>query len=313
MISVTFPVLALIVTLASLPLAYIAGRFVVLALQPARGRRAVGRADLWFARGVAPASMALVIAVGVVLPAFVLFEPRHEGERVGPMMVALAAIGALHVIVIAIRFLRMVVLSRRWAVTWLRGAEPLPRREWGLPAFAIDAGFPVVAVWGVIRPRLFVDRRVIGACSPAELAAIAAHERAHVTGFDNLRRLLIGACEGPSSAVAHAWRQAAEQAADERAVDTSSRALDLASALLKVARLAPPRLLDCTALSTIHDGGALELRVQHLLSLEPVANGAGSRLPIKVLITAVALMILYSTPLLGFVYSVVEAAVKDLL
>ena len=311
--SVRFVTLAIIVTLASLPIGYVVGRLAALALRPSRGRRASGRADLLFARGVAPTTTAIIVAFAIVLPSFLIFEPRHDGEQVGPMLVILAALGAMHLLLVAFRVLRIMSVSRQWAVKWMRGATALSRGEWGLPAFRIDAGLPVVAVSGILRPRLFVDRSVIESCSPEELAAIAAHERAHVDVFDNLRRLWIGAFEGPRSAAARAWRQAAEEAADERAVDTSARALDLASALVKIARLAPHRLLDCTALSTIHDGRALEARVHHLLTLDTVEPPRRSRRFTKVaIVAALVVFALYWTPMLGAVYALVETAVKDL-
>jgi Zn-dependent protease with chaperone function len=177
----------------------------------------------------------------------------------------------------------------------------------------VDAGFPVVAVAGLFRPRIFVDRRVLAACSPAELDAIAAHEQAHVVGRDNLKRLLIGACQGPASAAARAWRQAAEHAADNQAADSSQRALDLASALLSVARLAPRRTLEGTALSTIEDGGSLEVRIRHLLTIErpPIVTDHGAGAVLVLIPLACAIAFNWSA-LLRSAHSLTEAAVRHL-
>ena len=262
--AVSVPMMMLLVTLAALGAAYFLIRAATLMLR----RRAVKRPAYLLALAVAPTMIAMLLALGIVLPAFLRFEPPHEGERAGLVLVLLAVMGAWHATRLIARAARMLIVSRAFTKQWMASASALEPSRWGLPAFAIDAGFPVVAVAGLFRPRLLVDRSVLSACSAQELDAIAAHERAHVLYRDNLRRLLIGACEGPASDAAVAWREAAELAADAHAADSPRRAVDLASALLKLARLTPRRLLEATALSTVHDGGNLEARVHQLLAIE---------------------------------------------
>lgn len=258
----SFALLATCVTLACFGAVHAALRAVVRFV-PRGGDRDI----VLFARGIAPAAFAAIVSLGVGLPAFLLFEPRHDGERAGIVLLSAAAIGAWQVVRMAARAFGMLRLSRALMRRWSASAAPLQRSPWGMPAFAVDADFPVVAVAGLIRPRLFVDRRVLESCSEAEVEAIAAHERAHVRRRDNVRRLIIGACEGPLSASATSWRQAAEHAADAYAADSARRALDLASALLKLARLAGTRSLEGTAVSTVHDGGSLDVRIRRLINL----------------------------------------------
>ena len=265
--------MAVVVTFATLGAVYLAARVVAKFVRP----RIAPRAGSLFALGVAPDVTAAAIAIGLVLPAFVRFEPPHEGERAGLLLFVLAVIGAWHLVALVVRAARLLIVSHAFTRQWDATAVALEEPRWGLPAFAIDAGFPVVAIAGLFRPRLYVDRRVLAACSDRELDAIAAHERAHVLHRDNLRRLMIGACEGPTSARATEWRSAAEHLADRRAADSPHRALDLAGALLTLARLAPGRSLEATMLSTVRDGGDLESRVHQLLAISATRPDTSSR------------------------------------
>jgi hypothetical protein len=271
-------------------------------------------ATVLFVKGVAPTLLAVAVAVGIVLPAFLLFEPRHDGERAGMVLIGFALIGFLRLAGTIHRAACMLSGSRSMTTRWRATASPLDTR-WGIPAFSIDAGFPVVAISGLFRPRLFVDRRVLAVCSSEELDAIAAHERAHVVRHDNLRRLLIGACHGPASATAAAWRQAAERAADAHAASSPRQAVHLASALLKIARLPAARTLERTVLSTIHDGGSLEARVRHLIAVQPTVH-AEQPLPTSAvlvpLLPAAAALGLNWSALLRSAHALTEAAVRHL-
>ncbi len=310
----TVAMLTVVVTLAAIPVAHAILRIAALALRSRPGDNASTRAGVLFLRGIVPTGGAVAIAFGLVVPAFVTFEPPHDGERVGLPLMLLAALGAVQILTVAIRCAAMLRRSRRITTNWRRGARVLPKGDWGLRAYAIDTGFPVVAVSGFVRPTLFVDRRVIAACSPGELAAIAAHERAHVRAWDNARRLLLGMCTGAASAAAAAWREAAEHAADTRAAESASRAVDLASALLKVARLAPASSFDATALSTIHDGGVLEARIHHLLAQGPAPRTSHPGGVVFWMTGGVAMSLaaLNWTSLLSFVHAIVENAVRYL-
>jgi Zn-dependent protease with chaperone function len=130
--------------------------------------------------------------------------------------------------------------------------------------------FPVVAVVGVRRAELFVSEDVIDACDPAELQAVAAHERAHVLAHDNLTRLLMAVSPaiGPAAArLESLWEATSEEFADLQA-RTGGDAVTLARALTKVARLAadaayvPPLPMS----AFIGRGGGLEARVRRLLT-----------------------------------------------
>jgi beta-lactamase regulating signal transducer with metallopeptidase domain len=151
-----------------------------------------------------------------------------------------------------------------------------------LPTYRIAPRWPVVCVVGVLRPRLFVAEAVLDACTPEELGSVLAHESGHVAARDNLKRLAAKFLPDvlpwipAGRALDKAWETAAEAAADARAAAARpGGSLDLASALLRVARLArggTPIELPAPALL---DGGGVAPRVERLLTDEPQAGGRG--------------------------------------
>ncbi|MDE3156399.1 MAG: hypothetical protein KGN76_14950, partial [Acidobacteriota bacterium] len=106
-------------------------------------------------------------------------------------------------------------------------------------------------------------------------------------------------------------------AADARAgAGSAARRLDLASALVKVARLAPPaglrRPIPC---STLHDGGDIALRVRHLTADRPLEARHGVRLPsvltgALVLGASLAIALVASSVLPGLVQATTETLVR---
>jgi len=305
--------LAALITLATIPPLHALTWAVMRQWRPVSGRvrRAAEHADATFLSTIAPAAVAACGAVFVTLPAFVLFEPSARSERPGVLMAVSAVVGAAYVVTAIARVLSVVRLSRRCTTAWMSDTQALETTDWGLPAYAIDAHYPVVAVAGVVRPRLLIDRRLLASCSAEELHAIAAHERAHVKAYDNARRAIISACVGSKSASAQRWRLAAEVAADERAASSPDQAAVLAGALIKIARLAamvPPQPIPFAA---IHDGGALEMRVQRLLSMNAPPACQHRRGPLLASVAVLAIMMAaQGLHVLAAVHSVVELLVR---
>lgn len=214
---------------------------------------------------------------------------RHETERAesaGPLLVVLAACGVgllAHAIWSAARvWLRTARIVRMWR----RGAAPLVVHGWPRPAWIVEPESPVVAVAGVLRPELYVAREVAARCTPTELAAIAAHEAAHVEGRDNLTRLLFALTPGvilfrqSAARLEAAWSAAAEELADARA-GRQGVSLDLAAALVKVARLMRPggaQTVPAVA-SGLIAGADLDSRVRRLLGAPVEVSGSGTWLP----------------------------------
>lgn len=221
---------------------------------------------------------AILVALG-----YALWEPRTEYERAGWVALAAAAGGAVLVVMAAAGFLTAMASTariRRALVAATRGALPTEP----LPASIIETAFPVVAIVGLVLPRLFVARNVLEACSPEELDAVLAHEQAHARQHDNLRRLalaaapdVLGLCGG-GRRLDEAWKQATEFAADEAAAREPNGGLHLASALVKVARLATGPL-DPVPASALYQGEPIAERVRRLVD-PPATSEARSWPPL---------------------------------
>lgn len=245
-------------------------------LSGARGAR------LLLALRAFPAVCGLTVALLLAAPAFVAHEPMHgeHHEEVGPGLVALGLLGLLPVVLGLARGLRALAATRRLEREWRLRARPLALPGTGLPAARLAHPFPVAALAGLVRQRLYVADCVLESFTAGELQATCAHERAHAASRDNLKALLLRACPDwlalvPTAAeLEQAWSQAAEEAADDAtAGEDASRGVDLAAALVKAARLVPPglRLADAPA-SSLH-GGTLAPRVERLLGLRPRQEG----------------------------------------
>jgi len=233
------------------------------------------RSALLFRLRLLPAVLAAIAGFGISLPIFVAFEPFDTDEPVSRTLVAVALGGIILLARAGWRAYAAWRATERISREWQRCGRRIDPARLGIdaafPVHAIDASFPMVAVVGVVRPVLFVAERVLAECSDEEVRAMIAHECAHVDARDNLKRFALRACPdllGLSEGVTRTWTSAAEEAADAAAVGSRPGcALDLAHALIRVARLAPgstPALA-----SSFYPGGDIERRVRRLV--EPIA------------------------------------------
>jgi len=189
-----------------------------------------------------PAAGALLLALTVVLPAFLAYEPHDEREAAGPLLWALAVSALICIDQGVRRAIRACRAARALLARCPNGVayEAGPGQRVQL----LDAFEPLVAVVGAWRPRIVASPSVREACSPEEFSAVLAHEAAHLAARDNMKLLLLLATPDvlawtPFAAqLTSRWRVAAEHEADQRAAGSDpERRLVLASALIKVARL----------------------------------------------------------------------------
>jgi hypothetical protein len=309
---VTPPLVAVALLLASVAVAAALGSALaavglrVMLSRVVAGLGARTRASLLAQARLAPAAVFVPLAAAVQA-AFWRFEPAHGGERLGPLLVGLAVIGAVLALCSAIRLLTALRATSRLRRSWRAAAGPIAVPGWTGLAYRVEAEFPVVAVVGTWRPELFVAARVAAACSPVEIAVVVAHERAHVAALDNLTRAAFAATPLPaglSSRLEQAWAAASEDAAD-LAARAGGSGVTLASALLKVAALAlpvpPPRPPTALASALIGAGG-LEPRVRRLLAPPPALGRAAWWLSAA----GTAGLVAASSSLLRQVYDVAE-------
>jgi Zn-dependent protease with chaperone function len=243
------------------------------------GWRAETRARFLFALRVFPPALAAAFVFALLVPAYVLTEPSNTGETVGLKLFLIAAVSAAGLLLALWRIASTLVATRRLAREWLRRAEPVEVEGVSIPAHRIRHEFPVIAVVGVFRPRLFIASKVFDALSAGELAAALAHERSHVRARDNFKRATLRASQDAllfapfGRALTRAWMNDCELAADESAASESpTAALDLASAIIKISRLIPEGarpLMPAGAhlLGEDEDEDSLSRRVRNLLRL----------------------------------------------
>src|SRR5262249_24575638 len=134
------------------------------------------------------------------------------------------------------------------------------------------------------------------------------HEAGHLFACDNLKRGLMRACRDVMLIIAcgrildSAWSDASESAADEFAVQSGSKfGLDLASALVKIARMIPagarPAMPASAFLLTAYGTSGFRSRVKHLLELinDPSKQKAdGTRYQVRIWVCFVVVLTAFS-------------------
>jgi hypothetical protein len=257
-------------------------------------RPATVRPRLLLVLRLLPSVGSFVFAIAMFLPIQWVLEPRDAAETLGLVWYVLAAAGAGLLARSAGRTARIARLSR----IMRRGARPCPL------ASNIDEvdGLPGVSLAGILQPRILVGRKVTTELTAAELDVAIAHEMAHRDAHDNLARWGMACAPDflSGSRVAqrleHDWHVAAESRADAVAVRGDRvRAVHLASALIKVARLSAAwsPAMPVAVWSTLNDSDLLERRVRHLVNdALPVAEplgGWGSRTAVGLVAVMIAL------------------------
>lgn len=206
------------------------------------------RSEILFALRALPPALALICAGILIVPAYVAYEPRVTNEIVSTKLATLALLSATGLVFALWRACRSWLATRSLLRGWSRLSQQIDLHELTIPTFRIEHSFPIIAVVGSVQPRLFIASKVLEALTKEELTAAIAHERGHLLARDNLKRLSLRACRDLLMLVPlgrsldRAWAQAAEAAADEHAArEDPERALNLASALIKVAKMVPTR------------------------------------------------------------------------
>jgi Zn-dependent protease with chaperone function len=240
------------------------------------------RARLLYALRTLPAAMGVLAATALASRAWLGFEPRHAPESLGAPLAAAAAVGLLLLGLGAGRAWRSWRAGRDLARRWMADGVSVRLPGVPLPSYRIRDPWPVVCVVGTLRPRLFVAETVLASCTSDEVASVLAHESGHVSARDNLKRLLLKLLPDvvawlPSGrALEKAWEGASEAAADARAAGARpGAALDLAAALVRVARLAQSGVWVELPARALLDDTSVAPRVQRLLEDEPASTGRG--------------------------------------
>lgn len=311
-----FHALGLHLALAGFVLGAGAGSILVAVLGSAVLRGSLRRDQVALLR-LTPLLLGLLLGGGT-LAAWVTHEPRQTRQEVRLPLHAAAGLGALLAAGGALRAVRTWRATRRLWRGWAAAGRPCALPGWRGAAWRFPARHPVVAVVGCLRPRLFLSEPALALLDREELAAVLAHERAHVAGRDNLTLLLLRSLPDPLAflpagrGLVRAWRAASERAADAAVHGLGAvPAAALASALLRVGRLLPEA--DPLPVSTLHDGSEdLAGRVGRLLSPAPEPAGLPEAGPVAGLLAALAAAaaLLLGTPALWLLHRACEDVVR---
>jgi hypothetical protein len=233
------------------------------------------RARLLALTRLAPAATATVAAFGIFLPAHLKLEPPRADEWLGPWTLTVGMCGIALVLRSAFRL----------AAAWHRSARLV--RDSGRK---ITKGrfcttevplLPGIALAGIVRPRILIGSPARRLLSGEELEVALAHEVAHQQTGDNFTRVLMRCAPDFLTGTRTAqrletlWAGEAECLADAAAVgDSETRAARLASALVKIGRLAAGGPQWSPEWSALHHPALLELRVRRLVSGTPVGPGS---------------------------------------
>jgi Zn-dependent protease with chaperone function len=289
------------------------------------------RTECLFALRVAAPLLSLLIVATLFVPAYVGYEPYGTSEIVSKKLAAFAIVSIVGVGFALWRALQSWIATRRLAAEWLRAAVTVRLPLINIPTYRIAHTFPIIAVVGTLRPRLFIAEQVLESLTEGELVAAIAHEGGHLAARDNFKRALLRGCRDlltivPSGrSLDRAWSESVESAADEHAAQISPDiALNLASALVRIARMVPVGLRTELPLATFLVGEetrGIKARVRRLIEIASAsrANGAsrwrmGTTAPVAGLILFGALTVAVATnsQVLLTVHTVVEHVVSFL-
>lgn len=213
--------------------------------RPIRSLSVSSGAQIIFALRIGPVAAALVFIFAFVVPSYLLLEPQESGEVVSSKLALIALVSSVGVGIALYRVFKTWLVTRQMALNWQKSAVRITIDGVDVPIFRIVHPFPVMAVVGIIRPRIFIAGQVLEALDPDEFQAAVAHEYGHLRANDNFKRTVLRMCRDlvilpVGASLDRAWAENAESAADEYAAGRGrSTALNLASALIKLARIAP--------------------------------------------------------------------------
>ncbi|MBA2703244.1 MAG: M48 family metalloprotease [Blastocatellia bacterium] len=289
---------------------------------------AFSRARLIFLLRTFPALVTMLCVLLLFVPAYLAYEPRHTSENVSLKLAVLAFISAIGIGVAAARGIAAWRVTARLAGDWIDQSERISVAGINIPTYRIDHYFPLIAIVGIFRPRLFIATQVLDLLTAEEINAALSHEKGHLSARDNMKRGLLRACRDSlliipcGRSLDRDWAEASEEAADEWAASEGGNvALDLASALVKIARIIPegarPTMPAGVFLFGDDEGVGILGRVRHLLAFaaevdRPVHPTILRPVTISALVGVASFgvaLAFNSHPVLSSVHSLIEHAV----
>jgi Zn-dependent protease with chaperone function len=239
-----------------------------------------------FGLRMAPLVLTLFAVIAFCIPSYLWFEPEATGEKVGLVCFLTAVLGASICSLAIVRAVGAVRGTTRYLHRCEQHGRKIMVPGEASPALLLADRAPVLAVAGVLHPQLVISRRVLRGLSAEQREAALRHERAHCTAGDNLKRFLILLAPDvlpfvrTFGSLERGWARFTEWAADDQATSGDvRRALSLAAALVRVAKMGTQPELTYLSSSLMEGDHELLRRVDRLLRPQPKPEK-----PVKVLI-----------------------------
>jgi Zn-dependent protease with chaperone function len=254
------------------------------ALRFAESSTSRGAARILLVLRLLPFVLAVLFVVGLCVPSYLWLEPTATAEHVGVFCVALGFLGAATWLISIARTVGSLIASLRHTLLCRSaGQETLIAWKSSL-VLLVEAETPLLAMSGLLRPRLLISHGVLRNLSAEELDAALSHEMAHRASRDNAKRFLLLLAPDilpfvrPLLSLERSWSKFAEWAADDQATSGDPRrALSLAAALVRVARMGSSPPLPYLSTSLLACDRDLCARVDRLLHATPIASAASEQ------------------------------------
>jgi beta-lactamase regulating signal transducer with metallopeptidase domain len=262
-----------------------------------------------------PLVSAALITAAFTVPSFLLLEPRAIDEPIGDIPFTLGICG----MVLGIFGLVNAALAIRKASltisSWTNEAQPVNSCS-PVPVLRISQAVPAMTAVGIVRPRVLLSVVAEFLLTGNEMQSALNHEIAHVRRRDNLKKLLLRFAAFPGmDGLESAWLEATEMAADDAAVSNAGQALDLAAALIKLARLTPGSVPVEISAALVHSpASAMNVRVERLITWTEERLASKRKLSpwygLCALIAACALFVVTYSQLLARIHTATEWLVR---
>lgn len=269
-------------------------------------RRAASAARIVLALRLVPFAFAAVFVGFLCVPSYVNLEPSATAEYVSLPCLLLGLLGLTTLFLALLRSARAVLDSFRHHHR-LGEAVQLQVAGSSSSVAVLECDRPLLALSGLLQPRLLISRGILKVLSARELEAALAHEHAHCASRDNWKRLVLLLAPDAFpfwnvlAGLQQQWAKFAEWAADDQATaGNSARAVSLAEALVNAARLGTAPSLPDLATSLLASDQDLHARVDRLLRPQNEAASLDLRFHVALRAggasLAIAFLTLLSTP-----------------
>jgi beta-lactamase regulating signal transducer with metallopeptidase domain len=262
-----FALRALMVSLAFFALVYsFLSLLLVLAWQGLRlfhFHKHIGAPAIFTLR-VMPFGISAVVTLFLTLPSFLLLERRSLDEDFGTFVLSACAMlifgtGIYRVLAAEARTRRVVSACLKSAIGLEDSAVT--------PAIILAQSITPLMLIGVRAPRILISESACKILNDGELRAAVRHETAHSRSRDNLKKAILNCLPFPGMAgLEETWQEASEFAADDGAVSSRDEAVDLAAALIKLARHFPCQAVPDLATGLVSAVGSVTTRVERLMA-----------------------------------------------